>query len=79
MLPGVAPTGRRMEIPLLAVMKFGGDKLCHEHICWDQASALVQVGLLDAAGLPVAGLETGRKLLDETLASNTLMELGRGG
>ncbi|MDR0226172.1 MAG: dienelactone hydrolase family protein [Burkholderiaceae bacterium] len=73
MLPGVAPTGRRVEIPLLAVVKFRGDKLYHEHIYWDQASVLVQVGLLDPALLPVAGVETARKLLDETLPSNTLM------
>ena len=73
MLPGVAPTGKRVEIPLLAVIKFRGDKLYHEHIYWDQASVLVQVGLLDAALLPVAGVETARKLLDETLPSNTLL------
>ncbi|MET4575797.1 dienelactone hydrolase family protein [Ottowia thiooxydans] len=74
MLPGVAPTGRRVEIPLLAVIKFRGDKLYHEHIYWDQASVLVQVGLLDPKGLPVAGAETGRKLLDETLPSNELID-----
>jgi len=73
MLPGVAPTGRRVEVPLLAVIKFRGDKLYHEHIYWDQASVLVQVGLLDPKLLPVAGIETARKLLDETLPSNTLM------
>ncbi len=73
MLPGVAPTGRRVEVPLLAVIKFRGDKLYHEHIYWDQASVLVQVGLLDPTGLPVAGIEAGRKLLDETLPSNLLM------
>jgi len=73
MLPGVPPTGKRVEIPLVAVVKFRGDKLCHEHIYWDQASVLVQIGLLDPAGLPVAGVETARKLVDETLPSNTLM------
>jgi carboxymethylenebutenolidase len=73
MLPGVKPTGRRVEVPLLAVVKFRGDKLYHEHIYWDQASVLVQIGLLDAKLLPVAGVETARKLLDETLPSNTLM------
>jgi carboxymethylenebutenolidase len=73
MLPGVAPTGKRVEIPLVAVVKFRGDKLYHEHIYWDQASVLVQIGLLSATGLPVAGVETARKLLDETLPSNTLM------
>jgi carboxymethylenebutenolidase len=73
MLPGVAPTGKRVEVPLLAVVKFRGDKLYHEHIYWDQASVLVQIGLLDPKLLPVAGVETARKLLDETLPSNTLM------
>jgi carboxymethylenebutenolidase len=47
MLPGVAPGGKRVEVPLLAVIKFRGNKLYHEHIYWDQASVLVQVGLLD--------------------------------
>lgn len=73
MLPGVAPTGKYVEIPLVAIVKFRGDKLYHEHIYWDQASVLVQVGLLDPAGLPTAGRETAAKLLDETLPSNTLM------
>jgi carboxymethylenebutenolidase len=74
MLPGVAPTGRRVEVPLVAIVGFCGDKLYHEHIYWDQASVLVQIGLLDTKGLPVAGAETAKKLLDETLPSNTLMK-----
>ncbi|AMG43783.1 dienelactone hydrolase family protein [Achromobacter ruhlandii] len=73
LLPGVAPTGKYVEIPLVAIVKFRGDKLCHEHIYWDQASVLVQIGVLDPKGLPVAGRETAQKLLDETLPSNTLM------
>jgi carboxymethylenebutenolidase len=73
MLPGVAPTGKRVEVPLVAIVGFRGDKLYHEHIYWDQASVLVQIGLLDADGLPVAGAETAKKLLDESLPSNTLM------
>ena len=77
MLPGIAPTGKRVEIPLLAVVKFRGDKLYHEHIYWDQASVLVQIGLLDPRGLPTTGADTARKLLDETLPSNTLMNRWR--
>ncbi len=73
MLPGIAPTGRRVEVPLVAIVKFRGDKLYHEHIYWDQASVLVQIGRLDPASLPVVGIEEGRKLLDENLPSNTLM------
>ena len=77
MLPGVEPTGRPVEIPMVAVVKFQGDKLVHEHIYWDQASVLVQLGLLDPEGLPVAGVETAHKVLDVTLPSNTLMAPSR--
>ena len=73
MLPGIPPTGCYVEIPLVAIVRFRGDKLYNEHIYWDQASVLVQIGLLDPTGLPVAGVETARKLLDEDLPSNTLM------
>ena len=72
-LPGVPPTGRRVEVPFVVVMAFEGDKVAHEHIYWDQASVLVQVGLLDAGKLPVTGVEQARKLLDKSLPSNTLM------
>ncbi len=73
MLPGIAPTGRKVEIPLVAIVQFRDGKVAHEHIYWDQASVLVQIGRLDPAGLPVAGVETARKTLDRTLPSNTLM------
>jgi carboxymethylenebutenolidase len=73
MLPGIAPTGRRVEVPLVAIVRFRDGKLVHEHIYWDQASVLVQVGLLDPAGLPVAGADTARKVLDKALPSNALM------
>jgi carboxymethylenebutenolidase len=73
MLPGIAPTGCKVRIPMLGVVKFRGPKLCHEHIYWDQASVLVQIGRLDPEGLPAAGVETANKLLDESLPSNTLM------
>ncbi|MFE0757089.1 dienelactone hydrolase family protein [Inquilinus sp. NPDC058860] len=73
MLPGIPPTGRYVEIPLVAIVRFRGDRLYNEHIYWDQASVLVQIGLLDPKGLPVAGIETAKKLVDESLPSNTLM------
>ena len=73
MLPGIAPTGKRVEVPLVAIVRFEGDKVAHEHIYWDQASVLVQVGLLDPKGLPVAGIETARKVADNALPSNGLM------
>lgn len=74
MLPGVAPTGKYVEVPLIAIVCFRGDKLYNEHIYWDQASVLVQIGLLDASLYPVAGIDTAKKLVDETLPSNTLMK-----
>ena len=52
-----------MELPHVLVMKFDNGKVAHEHVWWDQASLLVQVGLLDSANLPVAGVEQARKLL----------------
>ena len=73
MLPGIAPTGKRVEVPLVAIVRFREGKLAHEHIYWDQASVLVQLGLLDAVTLPVAGLESARKALNPSLPSNALM------
>ena len=73
MLPGLAPTGKRVEVPLVAIVQFRDGKLAHEHIYWDQASVLVQLGLLDAGALPVAGVETARKALNPKLPSNALM------
>ncbi len=73
MLPGVPPTGKYVEIPLVAIVCFRGNKLYHEHIYWDQASVLVQIGLLDRAGLPVVGIESAQKLVNENLPSNLLI------
>jgi carboxymethylenebutenolidase len=73
MLPGVPPTGKYVEIPLVAIVTFEGDKISNEHIYWDQASVFAQIGLIETKGLPVAGIETAHKLLDKTLPSNTLM------
>jgi len=66
LLPGIPPTGKRVEIPHVVVMKFENGKVAHEHVWWDQASVLVQVGLLDPAKLPVAGVEQARELLRST-------------
>ena len=67
LLPDVAPTGKRVELALCAVVGVDGDRISHEHIYWDQASVLVQIGLLDPAGLPVSGAEQARKVLDPSL------------
>ena len=72
MLPGIAPTGRRIAVPLVAVVGFEGGKVSHEHIYWDQATVLVQAGLLDASGLPVVGSEQAEALLDQERPKNEL-------
>ena len=74
MLPGVAPTGKRVEVPLVAIVRFRDGKLAHEHIYWDQACVLVQLGLLDPSELPVSGVESARKALDKRLPSNGLID-----
>ena len=74
MLPGIPPTGKRVEVPLVAIVRFRDGKLAHEHIYWDQASVLVQIGLLDPAKLPVVGVESARKVLDPSLPANQLMK-----
>jgi carboxymethylenebutenolidase len=73
MLPGVAPTGRKVVLPHVAVVGFKDGKIAYEHIYWDQASLLVQIGLLDRAKLPVTGAEQAARLLDPSLPSNTLI------
>jgi carboxymethylenebutenolidase len=73
MLPGIKPTGRYVQIPLVAIVRFRGDRIHSEHIYWDQASVLVQIGLLDPALYPTAGVETAKKAFDEHQPSNTLM------
>ena len=73
MLPGIPPTGKRVEIALLVVVQFDGDRLAHEHLYWDQASVLVQLGLLQPAGLPVVGAEGARSVLDRSVPLNELI------
>jgi carboxymethylenebutenolidase len=79
MLPGVPPTGKRVEAAAVVVVGFEGDKIASERIYWDQASALVQLGLLDPAGLPVCGAESARKVLDPTLPVRALDGAGPRG
>jgi carboxymethylenebutenolidase len=73
MLPGVEPTGKHVKVALVVIVHFRDGKLAHEHIYWDQASVLAQLGLIDAAKLPVAGVESAEKVLNPKLASNQLM------
>ena len=74
LLPGVPPTNKQVEVATVTVIQFQAGKMASERIYWDQASLLVQLGLLDPAKLPVAGVATARKVLDDQLPSNELMK-----
>lgn len=62
MIPGIQPTGKYVELPHVVVMKFRGNKIVHEHVYWDQASLLTQIGILDQSNLPITGIEQSQKL-----------------
>jgi carboxymethylenebutenolidase len=66
MLPGIAPTGRSVSVAFVVVVGVEEGRIAYEHIYWDQATVLVQLGLLDPAGLPVAGREAAARILDPT-------------
>jgi len=72
MLPGLQPTGKRVEAAFAVIVKVEGGKIAHEHIYWDQASVLVQLGLLDPKGLPVSGVESARRVLDPKLPARVI-------
>ena len=76
LLPGVKPTGRKVTIPFVVVVGFNDGRIAFERIYWDQASMLVQLGLLDPSALPVCGAEQAARLLDPSLPSNTLILKG---
>jgi carboxymethylenebutenolidase len=73
-LPGVPPTNKPLEVATVTVVQFQDGKMASERIYWDQASVLVQLGLLDPGKLPVGGVATARKVLDDRLPSNELMK-----
>ena len=73
LLPGVPPTGKPVALPVVVVVKFADGKVAHEHIYWDQACLLEQIGLLDRSALPVTGVEQALNLLDGSYATNALL------
>ena len=74
LLPGVLPTGKHIEVPMVVVVHFQDGKIASEHIYWDQATVLLQAGLIDGEELPVSGAESARKVLDPaSVPSNGLM------
>ena len=73
MIADACVTGKRVEVPLVVIVRVRDGKLAHEHIYWDQASVLAQLGLIDADKLPVGAAASARKALDPGLAANTLI------
>ena len=63
LLPNIEPTNKKIKICLVVIAGIKDKKITHEHIYWDQASVLVQIGLLDPKGLPVVGSQSADKLL----------------
>ena len=75
LLPVVPPTGKRIEVPMAVVVEFWDGKIASEHIYWDQATVLVQAGLIDGEELSVSGAESARKVLDPaSVPSDGLMD-----
>ena len=72
MIPSIPPTGKYVELPIVVVMRFKGNKIAYEHIYWDQASLLKQIGLLDNNSIPIIGIEQSQKL--QELLSLTTQE-----
>jgi carboxymethylenebutenolidase len=66
LIPGVPPTGKHVEVGVVAIVKFEDGKIASEHLYWDHASVLAQVGVLDPDAVPVKGVESARALLDWT-------------
>jgi carboxymethylenebutenolidase len=72
LMPGIPPTGKKIEMAVAVIIGFKDGKISHEHIYWDQAGVLVQAGLLDPAGLPVSGAESARKVLNPKLPARVM-------
>jgi len=85
-LPGVPPTNRLVQIPMVSIVAFRGGKLVHEHVYWDQASVLVQIGAIDpkyvpkslsskgCKKLPLMGSEEAKKVMNvQSVPSNDLI------
>jgi len=77
MLPGIAATGKRVECGLVVIVHFREGKLASEHIYWDQASVLAQIGFLDTSRLPVVAVDSANKLVNPALPANQLIERAR--
>lgn len=66
-LPGVKPTGNYAEVVFVVIVGFDKEKVAYEHIHWDQANLLVQLGLIDPSGLPLTGAGAAAKLRNPSI------------
>ena len=63
LLPGIQPTGKRVEVAVVVIVEFEDGRIARERIYWDQASVLAQLDLVDTARLPIVGREAAEKVL----------------
>jgi carboxymethylenebutenolidase len=76
-LPGIPPTGKRIEFAMVVVVSFEGDKILAENAYWDNATILQQAGLITDPKLPILGAESARNLLSHTAPLNELIRRTR--
>jgi carboxymethylenebutenolidase len=75
-LPGIPPTGKRIEIPYVTIIQFSGDKMVFERVYWDQGTVMLQAGIIDSS-LPVRGAESAVQAANPTLPMNELIRRKR--
>jgi carboxymethylenebutenolidase len=72
-LPGIPPTGKRIEFAMAVVVQTEGDKIVSENLYWDTSTIMYQAGLLTDPKLPVIGAEHARNMLSHTAPLNELI------
>jgi carboxymethylenebutenolidase len=76
-LPGVAPTGKRIEFAMVVIVHSEGDRISAENLYWDNATILLQAGLLTDSKLPVLGAESARNMINHAAPLNELIRRTR--
>jgi len=76
LLPGVPPTGRKVEFVLVVIIQLEDGKMASEHLYWDQATVLFQLGILKS---PVAatGIASAAKLIELSASAPVALTLNR--
>jgi carboxymethylenebutenolidase len=72
LLPGIPPTGKRLEIATVVIVQFENGKIVQERLYWDHASVLAQLGLIDRS-LPVLGAEGAQQVRQQVQPMNGLI------